>query len=346
MIERNYDIYGLVRIRIVSRHRSILKGLDFPLSYFETDRHSEEPEIILKIGDFFPSNQESYLIDHKYHVNENYIYFEEKTGRTKMKFEINGFENGPIEIKFHGKVAGIYNLIASNLLAQDQVLIPMMGLKLASKGLFLAHGCGIVSNNQAHLFLGRGGSLKTTIAMNAVARNMKLLGDDRIIIDPSKMKVYSFPFFPRMIEYIIKRNSGEQLNIISKLNLMRSLRQDFPRIMSIWQHGPVPIKSLNLLSRRETNATRLIKSKIEKRIAIDMMNANNKAERSSSSIPRMTYNRFPELMNAYSFVFPDSSIAHDQENLGKILENISDEIASYRIEIPRELEREDFDALI
>jgi hypothetical protein len=263
-----------------------------------------------------------------------------------MKFEINGFENGPIEIKFHGRVTGIYNLIASNLLAQDQVLIPMIGLKLGSKGLFLAHGCGIVSNNQANLFLGRGGSLKTTIAMNAVARNMKLLGDDRIIIDSSKMMVYSFPLFPRMTEYVIKRNSGEQLDNISKLNLMRSLRQDFPRIMSLWQHGPVPLKSINLLSRRESNSIHPMKSKIEKGIAIEMMIANNRAERSSSSIPRMTYNKFPELMNAYSFVFPDSSIAHDQENLGKILENISDEIASYRIEIPRELERGDFNALI
>ena len=193
MIERNYDIHGLVKIRLTSRRGSILRGLDDPLSFFETNRHLEEPEIILDIGDFSPSNQGSYVIDHKYHINENYIYCEENTGRARIKWQIEGIEKGRIEIKFHGRVGGRYNLVAPNLLAQDQLLTPIIERSLARKGLFLAHGCGIAAGGKAQLFLGRGGSYKTTLILHAASRGLKILGDDRVIIDPCGRKVYGYP---------------------------------------------------------------------------------------------------------------------------------------------------------
>ena len=342
MIEKNYDIHDLVRVRLVSRGRSILKGLNFPLSYFETETHFENPEITLNIGDFSPSNQGTYLVDYKYHVNENYIFFEGGIGRTRLKFEIIGFEKGPTKINLDGRIGGLYDIISPDILAHDQILIPMIEMALASKGVFLTHGCGIMEDERAHLFLGRAGALKSTIALYAADKGMSILGDDRVIFDPLNKRAYCFPLFPRLIEYLIDSGRGEKIDTPARIALLHHLRREEPRRRSLWPSGPISLSSLNLVVRKDSSMVKPEKRKIEKKIAIDMMVANNMAEISTSGIPRVANRIFSELMAAYSFTFPDSHIAGYWSGIREMLNKISGEIELFKIEMPVKLNREDF----
>lgn len=340
MIERSYDIHGLVRVRLISRHRSVLEGLDYPLSFFETNQRCGKPEIVLDIGDFPPSNQGSYLVNHRFHVKDNYIYCEERTGRARMKWEVEGFENGPIEIRFHGKAVGAHNLIAPNLLAHDQLLMPMIEQSLARKGLFLAHGCGIVTDGSAQLFLGRGGARKTTVVLDAVARKSRILGDDRVILDPSGGKAYSFPQFSRIVEYLVEKKRNERLGMMMKMALIHRLHKNPPQAESFWASEPSRVTSLNLLTPR-CSMRSLEKQRIDRASALRMMTANNMAEQSASSLPGVNRKTFPESVTAYSLVFQDSWIAGYWEGIEELLKRLPDDITFFRIVTPTELSRRD-----
>lgn len=68
-----------------------MRDLNLEFSFFEVDAIGN-PDIILNIGKFTPSNNDCYLIDHKYHIKENYLYCKDFSGKAKWEVEILGFE--------------------------------------------------------------------------------------------------------------------------------------------------------------------------------------------------------------------------------------------------------------
>ncbi len=311
-LKKNYKIYDLLSIQINTIYKSLMTGLNNPLSFFEVNEEIHDPDIRLNIGRFIPSYHNCYIVDHKYHVKKDYLYCKDSDGKSKWEVEINGFEKSPTIINFYGKPSGKYHYLAPDLLAQDNILLPLIELVLGSKGYLLAHGCGIVEKDEAIVFLGRGGSLKTTIVLNALKSNLKIFGDDRLILDTKNKMVYSFPIFPRIFEYISRNSDDEYLTLSKKillaLDLIRSTSTNSTN--SIWQKDPTYIKSIYFIKRKNIGGDKIKVQSVEKDIAIKKIIANNKAEMYSSSIPSIKKRNFPEFILAYSYIFPDSMIAN------------------------------------
>jgi hypothetical protein len=79
----NYNIHDLLGFSIIRnknyRFRDLI-NLKYTSFMTNTNLHSD---IILNIGDFSPSNNDCYSIDHLYYVKDNYFFCEEKEGKIK-----------------------------------------------------------------------------------------------------------------------------------------------------------------------------------------------------------------------------------------------------------------------
>jgi hypothetical protein len=323
---------------VKTENRSLLKGLNFPLAYFEVNDEINDPDIILNIGKFTPSNNNCYLVDHKYHIKENYFYCKDSNGKARWEVEIDGFEHSPTVINFNGKMQRRYRILAPDILPQDSILLPIIELLLGEKGFLLTHSGGIVEEGKAIILLGRSGNLKTTIIMDAVKHNHKILGDERLILHASdSSKAYVFPIFSQILDYTLENFNDEYMSIIKKLLLFKNLRRERSPNSHVWQREPVNIKTIYLLKRKSTGNNNIGIHSIAKDRAIQKIIANNKAEIYGSSIPSIVAKRnFMAYMTAYSFVFPDSQIAKYWENIKKGLEEMLNNIPIYEIESPQE----------
>jgi len=306
MLIKYYNIYDILNFALSFERKPILPGLDFPFSYFETYKKFEEPNIMLRIGKFSPSHNTGILVDHKYLIDKNYIYCIDD----KWKIEIDGFESRKKIINFYGISPGIYGILAPNLLSQNQALLPMLEISLGLEGFFLAHGCGISDGDNAWIFLGRGGSLKTSIVMTSSKMNYKILGDDRILINTKNSTALSFPLFPRLTQRTIRNRDDEKLTLWDKAVFLPYLLYEYDERKDIWERGEIPVRAIINLETVECrmNDIEIHCSNSEKSI-FKLIN-NNKAEMWGSFIRSQRVNKFPIYLNAYSHIFPNSIISN------------------------------------
>ena len=105
-------------------------------SFFQMDE-IDRPDIVLNVGGFTPSNQNCYLIDHKYHIKDNYLYCHDTAGRASWELEIKGIERGETTINCRVKNGfGLYRWFNPEFLPQV-LLLKMIEYKLSQKGYFL-----------------------------------------------------------------------------------------------------------------------------------------------------------------------------------------------------------------
>jgi hypothetical protein len=319
-------------------NRSLFKGLNFPFTYFEVDDELDNPDIILNIGKFTPSNKDCYLVDHKYNIKKNYFYCKDSEGKTRWEVEIDGLEDSPTVINFYGKMRGLNRFLEPDVLPQDSIILPIIELCLGKKGFLLAHGSGMVKDGKAIIFLGRGGTLKTTIIMNAVKNNLKILGEERLILNLSDNNMaYVFTMWPQIFEHMVENFKDEDMNISKKVLLFKNLLKERPPSPQVWQAEPVNIKSVYLLKRASNGNNRMDVNPISKDLAIQKIIANNKGEIYASQIPSMLTKRyFVDYMTAYSFILPDSGIAKFWDNMKRGLEEMLSNVPIYEIELSQQ----------
>jgi hypothetical protein len=347
----DYDIHNLCRIRIKSQKKFFVKGFD-PLSFFKVSQLDEDPDITLHIGQFTPNLRDSIVVDHTYNIKPNYLFCKDQSGSAKWMMEISGIENSPIDINFNGNITGLYGHLFPNILAQDVGLLPMLELYFGLKGYLLAHAGGIVINENALLFFGRGGSHKTNIMLDLMKKfNGKILGDDRILIDIKKERVFSFPIYHSIFEYTYKNMNNEYFSQYKKLQLILHLYKNNARI-DIWERDPKIVKEIFLLRKFLTNDKNFDMKQIGKEITLKKILNNNRAESYITTIPgRIIQRNFPTYLIAYSYVYPKSKIANYWDNMNQLirgfLEQLSlDERLLYEINMPEKYSEHIFNDFI
>ncbi|WP_372824023.1 hypothetical protein [Pyrococcus kukulkanii] len=314
VLTKNYRIHDILTIQINTQNKAKLPGLNFPLSYFETDEDLTNPDIILNIGPFKPERNNSYVVDHKYYIKENYLYCSDTAnGKASWKVEIMGFEEPPTIINFYGKIRGIYHLLAPDLLAQEVALFPIIELALGLKGYFLAHAGGVTKDNKGILFVGRSGSRKTTIIMKAIRKGYKTLGDERVIVDLNSVKdtkLLCFPIFPKIFEFTLLHSKDEYMPSSKRIAMLVYLKNTTLQLRDVWEDEAKLSRIYLLLPEMHT------KGKLPKQF-IHMFIANNYSELYSSDIPLLTRNNFPDYILAYSYIFPDNNWVKMYNNILK-----------------------------
>jgi len=326
--ELSYNLHNILNFKIVTSSRlKILNDLNFMFSYFESEKNNSD--VILNIGKFTPSDEHSTLVDHKYHIKDNYFYCKDKEGKAKWEVEIFGFEDGPTHINFHSVIYGIEQLLIPDYLAQNIILRPLLELKLFEKGYVTLHGLGIEKNGKACVFAARGGAHKTRIAMDLLRKGgYSLLGDDRLIC--SQDYLFSYPLFYNLVKFKAEHMNDEHISSLpNKIKMIAHLNSKaFNAKNSSLFTNKARFEKIFLMARKE-NFVELSYSDVDLDSLAKAIVNSNKMEFISSGISQsLGFVPFYRYMLAYSYVFPDSKIATYWDNLEiKIKEVLRGKIA-------------------
>jgi hypothetical protein len=329
----NYNIHDILKFQIVrNKRRDIVKDLNLSFSFFEVEDEISEPDIVLNIGKFVPSNENCYVICNKYYIKENYFYCKDQKGRAKWEVEIFGFEEEKTLINFNGVVFNPKYPLMRDLFPQTLILRPLIEYKLSKKGYFLIHSGGISKDGMGYVLAGRGGAFKTSLIMDFVRRKgFDFLGDDRVII--SKNEVLSFPMFFIGFNYRTKYLPTEDLQgVLGRIRLIRYLEKTTIDGTDTSITRASALKSLFFISK--TNNSVLSKKNLSLKKAVNKLIINNKLEDiGSGALGQDSSSTHLEYMLLYSSVFSDSQIATYWDDLRESLEEILSGIAIYEIEI-------------
>lgn len=326
----SYNIHDILKFRIIrDKGHSIRDLVNLKFSFFEVE-DIDVPDIILNIGKFTPSNENCHLIDHKYHVKEDYFYCEDSEGNAKWEIEIIGFEDGPTIINLNSKIGGFQAFTNPDFIAQN-FLLRIIEYKLSKKGYFLAHSAGISKNKQAYVLAGRGGTFKTSLCMDFIRREgFEFLGDDRIIIH--KDEVFAFPMSLRVFGFMCDHFSNEKSwSLSNKIKFANHLWDKKATPIKVGK--PSKLKSLFFIVK--TNKETISERRIPLNEAVDRLIINNRLE-DFISLGGMGINSGPHLKYAlaHSYIFPDGMVVRHQEELKNVLRNILENMPIYEIEIP------------
>ncbi len=303
----SYNIHNILRFQTEFSKKGILKGVDDPFIFFKCNETSDEHQVYLNVKDFKPTLNDCHLVDHKYYIRENYVFFSDSGPGYRYKVEVSGLDNPPVVINFQGKLSVLRNILTPNMLACEMILFPMLELSLFNRGYFLAHGCGLNIGGGGVLFLGRGGSFKTSILLTGVEKGYVPIGDDRVLIDLNNDVVYPFPLYPKIFEFLSRSHLRENYNLYNKMKLFsKLLNGEYDK--DFWEHEPVPIKNIFLLKNTNNTDNKGI-SIINGEDSAKQMISNNMSEWFDSSISGVK-KKFFEMLISYSYIYPDSDISN------------------------------------
>lgn len=331
-ITKYYSIHNLVNLKVNTTKRMMSNSVfNNPLSFFETT-DEVHPDIEINIGDFKPKTQNSYFIDHKYHVDSSYLYFEDNDKSAEWKAEMYGLENSFITVNFSGSVSGIYKYLVPDILHYEIALKPLIELLLGLKGYFLAHAGALSKKGESTLFFGMPGSLKSTIILNGVKNGFKTLGDDKVIIDAKSRAVYSFPIYPHIFDYTVNLGK-EELSFFEKLKFL--YMDTTENYSNFWDYSENHFSNAFILKRVNKKGP-LKKKLLENNTALDKIIKNNMNEMYISTYNSIiTKNSFFNYLLAYSYAFPESKISNYWNSIKEELKPLFKDIKFYEIEIPQ-----------
>jgi len=327
---RDYNLHDFLTFRINrEKEYGFRDNVNLKFSYFE-ETNQEEPDIILNIGEFSPSNTNCYCVDNKYYIKDNYLFTKDSEGSATWKIEIFGIEKGKTVINFHGKTRGMQSLLNPDFLAQN-FLLKFIEYKLLEKGLFLAHAGGVTKDGTAHIFPGRGGSYKSTLCMKYIKeKHFDLLGDDRVILD--KKNAYSFPMSLYSLSYMVNHLKDESSwHLTEKIKFIKELQNNSIKLIPI--SNPIPYSKIIFISR--TNGNFYEKKELTYSQMIQKLVINNRIEDyiDNGSL-KIHSGPFIKCFFAYSYIFPESAVANYEQNFSDILSNLLKNVTGYELKNP------------
>lgn len=347
--EINYNIHDILKFKIIGNKNFLTRELNLEYKFFEVSEVND-PDIILNICRFMPSNDNCYVVDHKYHIKENFFYCKDMGKGAKWEVEIFGFEHGNTTINFNINISGIRALspYIPFIPFQNFLLKPLIEYKLSKKGYFFIHSAAVSKDNKAYLLAGRGGSFKTTLALEFMRKHgFGFLGDDGIIIH--KNKILCYPVSLIMFNYIYEYLPTENLRgFLDKIRLLKYTWNNYDRINNLRADivKSSDLKALFFIVKK--NSESFVCKQIDLNKAIDKLIINSNMEITVPPMPKQmnfASNRYLMYMSAYSYVFPNSQIATYWNDLGKKLRSIFEKIPIYEIELPSKYNSHVFDKL-
>jgi hypothetical protein len=303
--------------------------MNLPYSYFETD-YIDKPDIILNLDDFTPQNKDCYVVDHKWHIKSDYIYCSEYIEKIKCDIEIIGLEKTRTIINASTNIRKVKQLFLPSVLPQIIVLQSIIQYKLLCKGFVSIHAAAVANEKGAIIFLGRGGTFKTTLSMDYVRNlNYKFLGDDRVIID--KNNVFSFPLFYKLFDYRINKMKTEDYSRFDKYNYL--FFQRFNRHSGKYIVNKANISSTYLIVKSNEKEMKAVEHQKSDVIAktVNSHKMENIGGVGVMGISKGLYDYF----TAYSYVFPHSKIARYWYIYKSMLAKYLDADKYYEITLPK-----------
>jgi hypothetical protein len=276
----------------------------------------DNPDLNIYIGDFAPDLTECFVVDGRYHIKQNYIFYENKYKFATWKVEIDGLESPRTDIRIKSNSFG-------KVVFPGDTLYMLIRYKLAAKGYSMIHGSGVGLGNKGYIFSARGGTGKTITAINLVKKGFDYYSDDSVILGKSVFFGFIAPFNLRF-NYDVERLLGIHFSTAVRLDttLKKLLYYLTLKKISLFANlNPEDvfrnsIKDSTYLSRVFA-LTQGPEFKIRNNLSQEII-----AKKLFLNVWFESSELFA-LLCAYNFIFPESSLIDFWENVyDSILENI------------------------
>ena len=324
-----YNIHNILSIQ-VNRPKcfDICKDISLPFSYFET-KQIEKPDVIVNIGSYKPHNNECHVIDHKYYIKNSYIYCSERVGKITIDVEIRNLEGNPTIINVSSNIIKFKQFLFPFALMQYVVLRPLIDYKLLSKNILSLHAAAVACKDESYVFLGRGGTYKTTLLMDYIRKmNYSFLGDDRVLVN--KNIVMSYPLNYKLFDYRVGNMETEDFSVFDKYKYFLNTKSNREKPQYIVDKSNISsFYSINKSMNKRFEITQKTKTEV-----ISKTLYSHKMETIGGlgimGISKGLYDYF----TAYSYVFPDSKIAHYWDDYELLLTHFLNQETFYEISLP------------
>ncbi|MFC1906261.1 hypothetical protein ACFLV9_00225 [Chloroflexota bacterium] len=339
IVERNYSIHNVISFKIVTKTgliNRLLSNVDIEYENFKS-MQTDEPDFTVFLGDFSPSNNNSYILDDSYYIRDEHLYCKDSYKIANWKLQLEGFDQGKITAHISHNIFGGMRI--------SLIIDFLIRFVMNEKGYPFIHGSCVSKDDHAYLFPAVSGGGKTVIALNLVERGYNFLGDNFTIIHNNRalsflspLNIFIYNLSPRIKRYLGMKNRTilELKNILYKLTLGYAKIFTKVNVREVFQDQVVDSSGLSaiclLIPKEKLQVKRMDKEEL-----IEHLVVNYKAEANSCL----------EYTLEYSYMFPQSKLSRHwdryRENLDR---NISDSIPTYMVEVPNKYDADTFDRII
>ena len=304
---------------------------------FETD-YIKSPDFTIELGEFVPSDENCYIIDHTYHIRDNYFYCKDSYKFGKWKIQVSGLESVETNIKLSTNIIGTY---AADMFICAYIIDFFIRFKLERKGYSVIHASSMSKDNQAILFPSQSGAGKTTTAIYLAEKGYDYLGDDFVIL--YKGQVFSYPTPLNLFAYNLNPVIKKSLSFKDKLLL--KIKNAFYRITAgkikiFTKMNPKGISGLKVIDKSILKAVYLLAQGNQFAIT------SGKPDLIMNSIiinQKLESYLWLKYLLEYSYVFPNSSIAQFWNVCeSNLKENLKNNVKLYCALIPRNYNKDVF----
>lgn len=214
-----FNFHDLITLKISGLSSWVFPDLNTKFSFFSVDS-LESPDISVEIGPFKPRLVGTAAMDQHYFAKPGYLYFTEEDKGLRWEADIEWKKNGQVSIRYFAPLSNRLKLpwtFFPEMILHLYILIPMIEEMLIRKGCFLLHAGAAAKDGKVVLWIGRGGTYKTTFVLRSLKEGYSLLGDDFVLVKGSR--VFSFPTSPVWLEFTHKYLKDERMNFADQCRL-------------------------------------------------------------------------------------------------------------------------------
>lgn len=322
-----YNFHDLLKVRILVRRPSWFDSyLEKTFSYYEVETLNCI-DLSIDIGPFSPNIENCAIIDGKYFVKKDSIFYKMKYKMAWWETEINGIEKETTQVRIQCNPFG-------RIVIPGETIYNLIRFKLATKGYPLVHGSGFGKDGMAYLFSARGGTGKTISTLNFVKRGFDYYSDDSVILGDHEILGFIVPFNLRFT-YDVEALLGIKLSQKTKRELF------FKRLLYFLTFGQISLfttleaKQVFPTSIREKARLKKVyilfhgpEFGIEKNVPLEWV-VNDLLINFQFECPELI-----SLLLAYSYCYPENPLSNFWENLNRRLFDSLKGIETHRISIP------------
>nr|ADI22512.1 hypothetical protein [uncultured verrucomicrobium HF0500_08N17] len=331
----NYKNSILFSIHDTSIYRYIIRTTEQQFQNFEQKEiiNTEELDFRVIIGKFKKkSNKAETIIDDKYIIAPNYIYYKDNRKLGKWEIEINNLENNTL-IKVNGNFSGLYT-------APLNLIEFFIHYCLIKKNMCLLHAGAVVLNNTGILFSGRGGSGKTTITTSLLEQGNKFVSDNFILLKNNFIYNYLCPL--NIFYYNNNKYINERLNLKTKITLKaKYLIYVFTNnYLKIFQKVNPTLIFNNIQDKTYLSKLIILEPKNDlQKIVIEKIQSKyiSKILRHNMELDLMQYN---QIILTYGYQYPNSTMSKFWDAYEKnVVTNLPKNCTYYKLSVPTEFNK-------
>ncbi len=333
-----YNFHDLLKVQaLILRSGWFDSYLEKTFSHYEVEA-LDHIDLFIRIGPFSPDLKDCAIVDGKYFVKKDYLFYRSSYKMAWWETEIEGIEGGVTRVRIRSNSFG-------RMVFPGETIYNLIRFKLAMKGYPLLHGSGVGKDGMVSLFSARGGTGKTISTINFVRRGYDYYSDDSVILGDREIFSFIVPFNLRFT-YDVESLLGIKFSAKTKKELF------LKRLVHYFTFGKINL--FTTLEAREVFPNAIRNRGNLKRVYLLIQGPGFGIERNvlkALATKQLLINvlfesvELTQWLLAYGFCNPGSPIPHFWEEFKKQIDLKLDNIACHRITLPRGYTQEIFEEL-